>query len=63
MEPQENRKINLQKAVSTAEQAEAALVDVLSQDPDPKYEQMLADVRRILNDLRADAATTPPDAT
>lgn len=63
MEPQENLKISLQKAVSAHEQAEAALADLLNISSDRKYEAMLESVRAILNDLRANAATTPPDAS
>lgn len=63
MEPQDNLKIGLQKAVSAYEQAEAAMADVMSTSSDPKYGTMVAQLQAHLEVLRADSAVTPPDAT
>lgn len=59
MEPHENRKIDLQKAVSAHEQAEAALADLINLSPEPRFERMLERLRANLEELRVDAATTP----
>ena len=58
MEPHENKKIDLQKAVSAHEQAEAAMVDLINVSPDPKFTQMLERIQQNLEVLRAEAATT-----
>lgn len=63
MEPQDNLKIGLQKAVSAYEQAAAAMADLVSTSPDPKYAAMVEQLGAHLEVLRADSATTPPDAT
>ena len=63
MEPQDNVKIGLQKAVSAYEQAAAAMADVMSTSPDPKYGAMVEQLQAHLDVLRADSAVTPPDAT
>ena len=63
MEPQDNLKIGLQKAVSAYEQAAAAMADVMSTSSDPKYATMVQQLEAHLEVLRADSATTPPDAT
>jgi prefoldin subunit 5 len=60
MEPQDNKKLALGKAVSAHEQAEAALSDLTKDVPDPRYEQMIARIQQNLQELRADAATSPP---
>lgn len=61
MEPQDNKKLALGKAVNAHEQAEAALADLTKDVPDPRYEQMIARIQQNLQELRADAATSPPD--
>lgn len=61
MEPQENLKITLQKAVSAHEQAEAALADVIALSSDRKYAEMLERVQTNLAALRLETATTPPE--
>lgn len=61
MEPQNNHKVNLQKAINSHEEARAALADVIDHTPDPVYVEMLRNVERNLDALRAHAATTPPD--
>jgi hypothetical protein len=54
MEPQDNKKIALQKAVSAHEQAEAALADLA----DEKYAGMIARVQANLAELRAESQGT-----
>ena len=60
MEPQENKKLALGKAVSAHEQAEAALHDLINDTSDPRYEVMAERIRQNLEELRADAATSAP---
>jgi uncharacterized protein (DUF433 family) len=62
MEPQDNLKVNLQKAINTHEDAMAAVADVLDHSPDPVYAEMLETLKRNVEMLRAQAARTPPDA-
>jgi hypothetical protein len=62
MEPQDNLKVNLQKAINTHEDAMAAVADVLAHSPDPVYSEMLESLKRNVEMLRAQAAQTPPDA-
>ena len=54
MEPQDNKKIALQKAISAHEQAEAALADLA----DAKYAGMIARVQANLSELRAESHGT-----
>jgi len=61
VEPHENKKIDLQKAVSAHEQAEAALADLINVSPEPRFERMLERLQANLQELRMDAATTAPD--
>jgi hypothetical protein len=58
MEPQENQRINLQKAINAHVEAQSALVDVIDHTPDPAYTEMLRNVERNLEGLRAMAART-----
>lgn len=60
MEPQENKQIALQKAVSAHEQAIAALTDLMAGQSDERYSAMLARVEQNLKDLQATAARTDP---
>jgi len=55
MEPQDNKKLALQKAVSAHEQAEAALADLAD---DARYAGLIARVRANLAELRAESQTT-----
>lgn len=61
MEPHDNKKIDLQKAISAHEQVEAALADLINVSSDPKFPRMLERIQANLADLRSDAATTNPD--
>jgi hypothetical protein len=63
MEPQENKKIALQKAISTHEQAEAALADLMQDENDPRYAEMLNRVRATLAELRTVSGETSPAET
>jgi hypothetical protein len=54
MEPQDNKKIALQKAISAHEQAEAALADL----GDPMYASLIEVVRANLARLRGESQTT-----
>lgn len=60
MEPQDNKKISLQKAISAHEQAAAALADLMAGAPEPRYEAMLARLEQNLAELQAEAANTDP---
>lgn len=60
MEPQDNKKLALGKAVSAHEQAEAALNDLMKDGPDPRYEALAQRIRQNLEELRAAAATSSP---
>ena len=60
MEPHENKSLDLSKAVSAHEQAEATLADLMQAAPDPRYERMLERIRQNLQDLRMDNATVAP---
>lgn len=63
MEPQDNKKIALQKAISTHEQAEAALADLMQDETDPRYAEMLNRVRATLAELRSVSGVTSPAET
>ena len=55
MEPQDNKKISLQKAISAHEQAEAALADLVD---DARYATLIARVQANLAELRGESQTT-----
>jgi hypothetical protein len=58
MEPQDNKKLALQKAIASHEQAEAALADLLKDGDDPTYTALLERIRSNIAELRADAQGT-----
>ena len=60
MEPQENHKVNLQKAINAHEEARAALADVLDLTPDPAFTEMLRNIERNLDALRSHASRASP---
>ena len=60
MEPHENKRLDLSKAISAHEQAEATLVDLMQAAPDPRYERMMERIRQNLAELRTDTAAPPP---
>jgi hypothetical protein len=60
MEPQDNKKLAIGKAVSAHEQAEAALHDLMKDGAEPKYAAMAERIRQNLEELRAAAAVSDP---
>lgn len=60
MEPQDNKKLALGKAVNAHELAEAALNDLLKDGADPLYTSMLERIQHNIQELRAAAATSSP---
>jgi hypothetical protein len=60
MEPQDNKKLALGKAVSAHEQAEAALNDLMKDGPDPRYATMVERIQRNIEELRAESAVSSP---
>ena len=55
MEPQDNKQLALQKAISAHEQAAAALADL-----GPEYQGLSARIAQNLADLKAQAVITDP---
>ncbi|HVG45342.1 MAG TPA: hypothetical protein VM890_11445 [Longimicrobium sp.] len=55
MEPQDNKKITLQKAISAHEQAAASLADLVD---DARYAGLIARVEANLAELRGESSTT-----
>jgi hypothetical protein len=60
MEPQDNKKLALGKAVSAHEQAEAALNDLMKDAPDPTYQAMVERIQQNIQALRAESAVSSP---
>ncbi|HET7462229.1 MAG TPA: hypothetical protein VFJ82_13315 [Longimicrobium sp.] len=60
MEPQDNKTLALQKAISSHEQAEAAIADLLKDGDDPMYTGLLERIRENMAQLRADLQGTGP---
>ncbi len=60
MEPQDNKKLALGKAVTAHEQAEAALTDLMKDGADPRYEAMVQRIRQNVEELRAESAASSP---
>lgn len=60
MEPQDNKQLALQKAISAHEQAAAALSDLTAGGSDARYAAMRARLEQNLADLQAVASTTDP---
>lgn len=60
MEPQDNRKLTLQKAISSHEQAAAGLADAMECLSEHLYETMLARIQQNIVDLHAEAARLLP---
>lgn len=59
MEPQDNLKIGLQKAISAHELAQSAMADL---PQDGRFAAMLQRLEQNITELRAEAATTSPAA-
>jgi hypothetical protein len=60
MEPQDNKKLALGKAVSAHEQAEAALNDLMKDGGDPRYAAMVQRIQQNIEELRGEAAVSSP---
>jgi hypothetical protein len=60
MEPQDNKRIALQKAISAHEQAGAALSDLTTALSEAKYAVLAERIAQNLADLQAEASTTTP---
>ena len=58
MEPHDNKQLALQKAISSHEQAAAALADLMAGSPGGRVEAMVARINQNLADLHAEAAGT-----
>jgi hypothetical protein len=63
MEPQENKQLALQKAISSHEQAEAAIADLLTDGEEATHTALLERIRANLAELRAAAQNTSPSDT
>lgn len=61
MEPQENKQLALHKALSSHEQAQAALADLMDGEADPRYTAMLERIARNIAELQSAVATTTPE--
>lgn len=61
MEPQDNKQLALQKAISSHEQAAAAIADLLKDGDDPAYAALLKRIEANIADLRAHAQVTRPE--
>jgi hypothetical protein len=60
MEPQDNKQLALQKAISSHEQAAAGLADLMGNLPEEKYETMLSRIQQNIVDLQAATAISSP---
>lgn len=60
MEPQENKQLALQKAISSHEQAAAGLNDLMGEIPDQLYRTMLERIELNVLELHAVAARSQP---
>ncbi|MBV9772350.1 MAG: hypothetical protein JO040_00270 [Gemmatimonadetes bacterium] len=56
MEPQDNDKLTVTKAISAHEEAEAALADMVRNFPEHRCAEMIARVQQNLSELRGMAA-------
>lgn len=53
MEPQHNEELGVSKAINAHEQAAAALGDLIDNNPDPAYSEMLRRLEQNIEELRA----------
>lgn len=60
MEPQDNKQLALQKAISSHEQAAAGLTDLQSSLSEEKYAAMLDRIEQNIVDLHAEAEGSKP---
>lgn len=61
MDPQDNKQLALQKAISSHEQAAAGLRDLQGGSPEGAYAGMLARIDANVEELRAEMARTKPE--
>jgi hypothetical protein len=61
MEPQDNRQLALQKAISSHEQAAAGLADLKSSLSEAKHTAMLDRIQQNIAELHAEAEGSRPD--
>lgn len=61
MEPQDNKQLALQKALSSHEQAAAGLNDLMGAFPEAAYEVMLERIEQNIAELHAAAARSRPE--
>lgn len=61
MEPHENKKLALQKAVNAHEQAGSALTDLMGELPEAKYVTMRARIDENIAELRVQAGLSKPE--
>jgi hypothetical protein len=60
MEPQDNKRVTLQKAINVHEQAAAALTDLMAGSEEGPYTPLLERIRQNLAELEAEAARSHP---
>jgi hypothetical protein len=60
MEPQDNKQLALQKAISSHQQAAAGLADLMGNLPEEKYKTMLSRIQPNIADLQAATAISSP---
>lgn len=61
MEPHENKKLALQKAVNAHEQAGSALTDLMGELPEEQYVTMRERIDQNIKELRAQAELSRPE--
>lgn len=61
MEPQDNKQLALQKAISSHEQAAAGLRDLQGGLAEREYGEMLARIERNIADLQREMAASKPE--
>lgn len=60
MEPQDNKQLALQKAISSHEQAAAGLSDLMGVLSEEKYQTMLARIQQNIAELHTDVDSSKP---
>jgi hypothetical protein len=60
MEPQDNKQLALQKAISSHEQAAAGLADLMGNETDESFMVMLSRINQNITELHAHTARSKP---
>jgi len=60
MEPQDNKQLALQKAISSHEQAAAGIADLMAELPDHRYDAMIERIEQNIAELRAAEKKSKP---